>query len=142
MRTYFHLPRHTLKVMELEFEARRFGRFHLDPLLQFAALFFPWMVLSVGLTWRYFRGGIPDSRGQIQMLLLWTLLSLMPFCLLGALTGYLVGMLVPASLFCASGMEALKSLRPGRRLAVLMSVLFVGLVKTDIVLYESVCTSS
>jgi hypothetical protein len=52
-RTYFHFTEYTLKVMEVEFEARRFGRFHLDPLLQFAALFFPWTMLWVGLTWRY-----------------------------------------------------------------------------------------
>jgi hypothetical protein len=38
MRTYFRTTEYTLKVMEVEFEARRFGRFHLDPLLQFAAL--------------------------------------------------------------------------------------------------------
>ena len=117
MRTsVFILPRYTLKIMEVEFEARRFGRFHLDPLLQFAALFFPWTVLWVGLTWRYLRGGIPDNRGQIRMLLLWTLLSLMPFLFIRSFDRYLVGTLVPASLFCASGMDALKSLRPGRRL--------------------------
>jgi hypothetical protein len=70
MRTsIFILPRYTLKVMEVEFEARRFGRFHLDPLLQFAALFFPWTVLWVAVTWRYFRRGIPDNRGQINVAL-------------------------------------------------------------------------
>jgi hypothetical protein len=125
---YFQFTEYTLKVMEVEYEARRFGRFHLDPLLQFAALFFPWTVLWVGLTWRYFRGGIPGDGGQIQMLLLWTLLSLMPFLFIRSFDRYLVGTLVPASLFCASGIDALQSLRPGRRIAVLLSVLFVGLV--------------
>ena len=52
----------------------------------------------------------------------------MPFLFIRSFDRYLVGTLVPASLFCASGMDALKSLRPGRRLAVLLSVLFVGLV--------------
>lgn len=46
---YFQYTGHTLKVMEVEYEARRFGRFHLDPVLQFSALFFPWTVLLVGL---------------------------------------------------------------------------------------------
>jgi 4-amino-4-deoxy-L-arabinose transferase-like glycosyltransferase len=96
--------------------------------LIFAALFFPWTVLLVGLIWRYFRGGITGDRGQIQMLLLWTLLSLMPFLFIRSFDRYLVGTLVPASLLCASGIDALKSLRSGRRIAVLLSVLFVGLV--------------
>lgn len=125
---YLQFTEYTLKVMEVEFEARRFGRLHLDPLLQFSALFFPWTVLLVALTWRYFRGGIPGDGRQIQMLLFWTLLSLMPFLFIRSFDRYLVGTLVPASLFCASGIDALKSLRPGRRFAVLLSVLFVGLV--------------
>ena len=125
---YFQFTDYTLKVMEVEFEARRFGRFHLDPLLQFAALFFPWTVLLVGLTWRFFRGGIPGDGGQNQMLLLWTLLSLMPFLFIRSFDRYLVGTLVPASLFCAGGVDALNSLRPGRWIAVLLSALFVGLV--------------
>ncbi len=125
---YFQFTEYTRNVMEVEFEARRFGRFHLDPVLQFAALFFPWTVLLVGLIWRYFRGGITGDRGQIQMLLLWTLLSLMPFLFIRSFDRYLVGTLVPASLLCASGIDALKSLRSGRRIAVLLSVLFVGLV--------------
>jgi 4-amino-4-deoxy-L-arabinose transferase-like glycosyltransferase len=125
---YFQFTDHTIKVMEIEFEARRFGRFHLDPLLQFAALFFPWTVLLVGLIWRYFRGGFTSDNGQTQMLLLWTVLSLMPFLFIRSFDRYLVGTLVPTSLFCASGIDALKSLRSGRRVAVLLSVLFVGLV--------------
>ena len=125
---YFQFTEYTLKVMEVEFEARRFGRFHLDPLLQFSALFFPWTVLLVGLMWRYFRRGINGNGRQIKMLLLWTLLSLMPFLFIRSFDRYLVGTLVPASLFCASGIDALNSLRSGRRIAVLLSVLFVGLV--------------
>ena len=42
--------------MEVEFEARRFGRFQLDPLLQFAALFFPWTVLLVATLLNVRRG--------------------------------------------------------------------------------------
>jgi 4-amino-4-deoxy-L-arabinose transferase-like glycosyltransferase len=125
---YFQFTEYTLKVLDVEYEARRFGRFHLDPLLQFAALFFPWTMLLVGLIWRYLRGGITGDGGQIQMLLLWTLLSLMPFLFIRSFDRYLVGTLVPASLFCASGIDALKSLRSGRRIAVILSVLFVGLV--------------
>ncbi len=125
---YFQFTEYTLKVLEVEYEARRFGRFHLDPLLQFAALFFPWTMLLVGLIWRYLRGGITGDGGQIQMVLLWTLLSLMPFLFIRSFDRYLVGTLVPASLCCAGGIEALKSLRYGRRIAVLLSVLFVGLV--------------
>src|SRR5688572_12237655 len=125
---YLQFTDYTLKVMEIEFEARRFCRFHLDPLLQFAALFFPWTVLLVALIWRYLRGGVSGNGGQIPMLLLWTLLSLMPFLFIRSFDRYLVGTLVPASLFCASGIDALKSLRCGRRIAGVLSVLFVGLV--------------
>ena len=42
--------------MEVEFEARRFGRFQLDPLLQFAELFFPWTVLLVATLLNVRRG--------------------------------------------------------------------------------------
>jgi hypothetical protein len=125
---YFQFTEYTLKVMEVEYEARRFGRFHLDPLLQFAALFFPWTVLLVGLIGRYLRRGMSGDHGLSKMLLLWTLLSLMPFLFIRSFDRYLVGTLVPASLFCASGIGALKSLRPARRIAVLLSVLFVGAV--------------
>jgi 4-amino-4-deoxy-L-arabinose transferase-like glycosyltransferase len=125
---YFQHTEHTLKVMEVEYEARRFGRFHLDPVLQFSALFFPWTVLLVGLIWRYFRGGITAHGEQIPMFLLWTLLSLMPFLFIRSFDRYLVGTLIPASLFCASGIDALKSLRSGRWVAVLLSVSFVGVI--------------
>jgi hypothetical protein len=125
---YFQFTEYTLKVMEVEFEARRFGRFHLDPVLQFAALFFPWTILLVGLIWRYLRGGITGDDGQIRMLLLWTLLSLVPFLFIRSFDRYLVGTLVPASLFCASGIDALKSLQSARWIAVILGGLFVGLV--------------
>jgi hypothetical protein len=125
---YLRFTEYTLEVLEVEYEARRFGRFHLDPVLQFAALFFPWTVLLVGLTWRYLRGGITVEGGHLVMFLLWTLLSLMPFLFIRSFDRYLVGTLIPASLFCAGGIDALKSLRSGRWVAVLLSVFFVGII--------------
>lgn len=53
---YLQFTDYTLKVMEVEFEARRFGRFQLDPLLQFAALFFPWTVMLVATLLNVRRG--------------------------------------------------------------------------------------
>ena len=125
---YLQFTEYTLEVLEVEYEARRFGRFHLDPILQFSALFFPWTVLLVGLTWRYLRRGITADGGHLVMFLLWTLLSLMPFLFIRSFDRYLVGTLIPASLFCAGGIDALKSLRSGRWVAVLLSVLFVGVI--------------
>jgi hypothetical protein len=125
---YLQFSEYTMKMLEVEYKARRFGSFHLDPIVQFAALFFPWTLLLVGLSWRYRRGGFPAGDGQILMLLLWILLSLTPFLFIRSFDRYLVGTLVPASLFCATGIGVIKSMRVGTCFAVLFSLLFVGMI--------------
>jgi 4-amino-4-deoxy-L-arabinose transferase-like glycosyltransferase len=99
---FVQFPAYTAEILETEYEARRFGRFHLHPILQFAALFFPWTVLLIisMLRWRSARLSFDNERAS--MLLLWGALSLIPFLLIRSFDRYLVGTLIPASLFCAT----------------------------------------
>jgi 4-amino-4-deoxy-L-arabinose transferase-like glycosyltransferase len=104
---FVQFPAYTSEVFEAEYEARRFGRFHLNAILQFTALFFPWTVLLIVsiVPWRSARFSFNNEK--TSMLLFWGAISLAPFCFIRSFDRYLVGTLIPASLFCATRFRGL-----------------------------------
>ena len=122
---FVQFPAYTAQILETEYEARRFGRFHLHPILQFAGLFFPWTVLLTVSMLRWRSGRLSFDNKRASMLLLWGAISLMPFFFIRSFDRYLVGTLIPASLFCATSVGDLTAGWSRNRVTIFLACLFV-----------------
>ena len=122
---FVQFPAYTSEVLETEYEARRFGRFHLNAILQFTSLFFPWTVLLILSIVRWRSGRISFNNERASMLLLWVAISLAPFCFIRSFDRYLVGTLIPASLFCAKSVGGLTNGWSRNGVTIFLATLFV-----------------
>ena len=59
------------------------------------------------------------------MLLLWVAISLVPFCFIRSFDRYLVGTLIPASLFCAKSVDGLTNGWSRNGVTIFLATLFV-----------------
>jgi 4-amino-4-deoxy-L-arabinose transferase-like glycosyltransferase len=122
---FVQFPAYTAEVLETEYQARRFGRFHLNAILQFTGLFFPWTVLLILSIVRWRSGRLSFNKERANMLLLWVAISLVPFCFIRSFDRYLVGTLIPASLFCAKTVGGLTNGWSRNGVTIFLATLFV-----------------
>ena len=122
---FVQFPAYTAEIFETEYDARRFGRFHLNAVLQFGALFFPWTVLLIISIVRWRSGRLSLTNDTATMLLLWGALSLIPFFFIRSFDRYLVGTLIPASLFCATSVGELRAAWSRNGVTIFFACLFV-----------------
>ena len=122
---FVQFPAYTSEVLETEYEARRFGRIHLNAFLQFTALFFPWTVLLILSIIRWRSSRLSFNNERASMLLLWIAISLVPFCFIRSFDRYLVGTLIPASLFCAKTVGGLTNGWSRNGVTIFLATLFV-----------------
>ena len=122
---FVQFPAYASEVLETEYEARRFGRIHLNAILQFTGLFFPWTVLLILSIVRWRSGRLSFNNESASMLLLWVAISLVPFCFIRSFDRYLVGTLIPASLFCAKSVGGLTNGWSRNGVTIFLATLFV-----------------
>jgi len=100
-------PAQTLSVLESEVDARRLGRFNLNPVLQLVPLSMPWTFYVISAVIRTKATVEAESREFKLFLIAWLVLSVLPFFFIRSFDRYLVGSLVPLALLTAAGIPSM-----------------------------------
>jgi len=89
-------PQDVAGMLSDELSERRLFHFSLKGFGGFLVVALPWSFLCLALAWKQWRAG-----GLQRFLLLWLLLSVLPFCFTRSFERYLVGSMLPAAIFLA-----------------------------------------
>lgn len=102
-------PEASAAELQEELEARQFFIFSPESLLGLIQIALPWSFALLGYAWRVRR-----EPGPARMLVLWFLLTFVPFFFIKTFDRYLVGSLVPLALFLAFTLNGLQARWPYR----------------------------
>lgn len=119
-------PEASAAELQEELEARQFFIFSPESLLGLIQIALPWSFALLGYAWRVRR-----EPGPARMLVLWFLLTFVPFFFIKTFDRYLVGSLVPLALLGAHALSRPDALRPalgawGLRAGTLIALLLAG----------------
>jgi 4-amino-4-deoxy-L-arabinose transferase-like glycosyltransferase len=127
-------PEHFAATMQEEAKSRKFFEFYPTPITALIIISFPWVfVLFRYLVFpRRVKSQLSGLAGHIPFLIIWLLITVVPFFFFKSFVRYMAGSIVPIALLCATLIEAqdLQGIRwparAGMLLAAVIIVLFCG----------------